>query len=146
MRPEHAPVPAVFVDTGAWIGVLHPRDSYHAPARTAYTRLLQARTRLVTTNLVVAETYAGLRRGAGAERALTFLDVMHTSAQIELVYATAELEHAARQILRQYRDHAFSYADAVSFAVMRAHHLSAAFAFDAHFRIAGFALFPAATA
>lgn len=130
----------VFVDTGGWIAVLHEGDSYHQRARPVYERLLRENVLLVTTNLVLAETYLALRRGAGAARALMFLDALHASPRIHLVFATSGHHAAARTILEQYQDQDFSYTDAVSFAVMKERSLRAALAFDTHFLVAGFEL------
>jgi predicted nucleic acid-binding protein len=55
---------------------------------------------------------------------------------------SAEHEAQAYAILRQYRDHAFSYVDATSFAFMYSAGITDAFAFDAHFRVAGFTRIP----
>jgi predicted nucleic acid-binding protein len=59
-----------------------------------------------------------------------------------MVYADAKLETLALEILRQYDDQDFSYADAVSFAVMRQRGVSEAFTFDHHFSILGFLTLP----
>ena len=58
------------------------------------------------------------------------------------VFSDHTLEEEAERILTRFFDQDFSFADAVSFAVMRQRNISAAFAFDRHFLTAGFELLP----
>jgi len=135
----------IFVDAGAWIALADADDQHHEQAAEVYPDLLRQYRRLVTTNLVVAEAYASIRRALTHQAAITFLDLVAQSPRIEKVYSSAALEADACTILRQHDDQPFSYADAVSFALMRERGLSEAFAFDKHFATAGFIRVPAAT-
>lgn len=132
----------VFVDTGAWVGLADRSDDLHEPGRAAYATILQPPIRLVTTNLVVAESYALIRRRIGYEAAMRFLQSLQTSPRLEKVLSDWALERDAEAILRRYTDQDFSYVDAVSFAVMRAQNITEVFGFDGHFRIMGFVLRP----
>lgn len=135
--------PELFVDTGAWVALADEGDGHHGAAAAVYPRFLASYARLVTTSLVVAETYTLLRAKLGHRAAVRFLDAVNASPRIERVLATKEIESAAEDILRQYEDQPFSYADAVSFAVMRHRRIREAFAFDRHFAAAGFVRVPA---
>jgi uncharacterized protein len=97
---------------------------------------------LVTTNLVVAETFTFLRYQLGTDAALEFLNRTDHTSRLEIVYADARLETAAKTLLNNFRDQSFSYTDAVSFAVMDRLELKDAFAFDKHFRVVGFNIRP----
>jgi predicted nucleic acid-binding protein len=132
----------LFVDTGAWLAVIDPKDQYHQPASTFYRQVLQAHRYLITTNLVVAETYVNLRRSLSHAAAIGFLDTIKQSSRIECVWSSPDLEDQARQILRKYDDQDFSYVDAVSFALMQEMEITEAFAFDRHFVTAGFVCVP----
>jgi predicted nucleic acid-binding protein len=132
----------LFVDTGAWLAVIDPRDQYHRPASTFYRQALQAHRHLITTNLIVAETYVNLRRSLSHAAAIGFLDTIEQSSRIECVWSSPGLEDQARQILRRYADQDFSYVDAVSFALMQEMEITEAFAFDRHFVTAGFVCVP----
>ncbi len=132
----------IFVDAGAWIAVADADDRHHVEAVQTYPRLFRDYQRVVTTNLVVAEAHVAIRRGLGPEAALKFLHGIGHSSRIEKVYSTAALEQAAEDILRRYADQDFSFADAVSFALMRQRGITHAFAFDKHFSTAGFVLVP----
>jgi predicted nucleic acid-binding protein len=130
----------LLVDTGAWVALADQDDKYHEKAAREYPDLLKRYRRLVTTNLVVAEAYIILRKALGHAAASTFLESIRSSPRIEKVQSTEELEIEAEDILRRYSDQAFSYTDAVSFALMRQRGIDAAFAFDKHFSIAGFSM------
>ena len=69
----------IFVDSGAWIAVTDVRDQYHREASEFYRRLLQRGRVMVTTNLVIAESYAAIRRSMGHGTAIRFLQSVHQS-------------------------------------------------------------------
>jgi len=135
---------AAFVDSGGWIAIFDPRDQHHRQATATYERLLTGGTHLVTTNLVLAESYANLRRHFDTARVLRFLDLVQGASRIEMAYSDETLEREAQRILRQYDDQDFSYVDAVSFAVMRERRITTALAFDLHFLVAVFQLLDSA--
>ena len=135
----------IFVDASAWIALADKDDNHHKAAAEVYPAILKKYRRLVTTNLVVAETHAALRGDLGYQVAMTFLEGVRTSPRIERVVSTQVLEQEAEQILRSYDDQDFSIADAVSFALMKARGIKDAFAFDKHFATAGFQRVPAST-
>ncbi|OIO88425.1 MAG: hypothetical protein AUK03_16240 [Anaerolineae bacterium CG2_30_64_16] len=132
----------VFVDAGAWIAVINQRDEYHAEAVAFHERLLREKRPLVTTNLVIAEAYAIIRRYSGYHPAIGFLDSIRQSSRLTRIYSDAVLEVEAEKTLRRYTDQDFSLADAVSFLIMQQHHITEAFAFDSHFATAGFVVVP----
>jgi len=132
----------VFVDTGAWVALAVEDDAYHREAAQVYPELLEGKGRLLTTNLVVAETYILLRRLAGHGAAISFLERIEASPRIQKVYSTPQLEAEALKILKRFSDQDFSFTDAVSFAVMQWEGIEEAFAFDHHFRVMGFRLIP----
>jgi predicted nucleic acid-binding protein len=134
----------VFVDADAWIAVINQRDEYHAEAAAFYERLLREKRPLVTTNLVIAEAYAMIRRYTGSQPAIGFLDSIRQSSRLTKVYSDAALEAEAEKTLRRYADQDFSLTDAVSFVVMQQRGITEAFAFDDHFATAGFVVVPGA--
>jgi len=128
----------VFIDTGAWLAVIDQKDQYHESAQGFYGQAIREGSQFVTTNLVIAETYTLTRRRLGYRTAIQFLDLIEASHRLVRVRSTEELEANATETLRSYEDQDFSYVDAVSFAVMGAHQLQIAFAFDHHFDVMGF--------
>ena len=127
-----------FVDTSAWYPLVVAKHPDHARISAALRALIRNHRRLVTTNLVVAETHTLLLRRVGRTTALTFLQTVGESPNV-VVRSSRELEAAAeRDWLTRYDDQDFSFADAVSFAVMTERGIRDALTLDHHFVVAGF--------
>ncbi len=132
----------VFVDTGAWFAVQAIDDSHHEVSHRTLSSLVHAATVLVTSNLVVGETYTLLRLSKGYHEAKRFLDTLQQSTKLERLFISEAIERGAYEILHRFADHPFSFVDATSFALMRQQRIRYAFAFDSHFRTAGFTRIP----
>ncbi len=134
----------VFLDTSAWFAALSEREEHHAPAAAYYRRVIaERRVSLLTTNLVLTEMYALLRRRQGPRAAIGFLDRVHEDPLHEVVWVTRELERrAVDRWLRPFSDHRFSLTDAVGFELMRERGVTTAFTTDGHFTVAGFEVVP----
>ena len=133
----------IFVDTSAW----YPAVTRSHPDHTAVARALRDRvragTRVVTTNLVVAETHALLLRRVGRDQAMAFIAGIGNAPNL-VVTSTRDLERAAQlDWLERFDDQAFSLTDAVSFAVMAERGITEALTLDRHFRTAGYRTIPA---
>ena len=75
--------------------------------------------------------------------AITFLEAVRKVPNV-VVTSTEELEQQAlKDWLMPFEDQDFSFADAVSFAVMQERGIRRAVTFDAHFATAGFEMIPA---
>jgi predicted nucleic acid-binding protein len=122
-----------FVDTGAWYAIADSSDRHHEEASRFYLEQAEAG-RLVTTVLVVAETWALLASHLGRDAALTFWATLRQARFPVLIPDRADLE-AAWHIAQGFPDQSFSLVDCVSFAIMERAGLDEAFAFDAHFLI-----------
>ena len=131
----------IFIDASAWVAVAVKTDNHHQAATQIYPQILTNYSRLVSTSLVIAEAYALIRNKIGHAAGQQFLASM-SSQRLERTYSDETLEKHALEILRRYDDHAFSYADAVSFALMRERKIRAAFTFDKHFEVMGFKCVP----
>lgn len=133
----------LFVDASAWYPLLVRSVARHDAVTAALRAAVRRGARLVTTNLVVAETHSLLLRRTSHETALAFARGM-TEPQTLVVRSSADLERAAiTDWLERYDDHDFSFADAVSFAVMAERGISEALTLDRHFGAAGFRMLPA---
>jgi predicted nucleic acid-binding protein len=128
----------VFVDTSAWIALADKDDAYHKKAASLYPSLLKNYKSLITSNLIIAETYVLILNELGYDAALRFIEGVRTSPRILKVYSTGEIEAGAEEILTKFTDQDFSYTDAVSFVIMKRQKVRKAFCFDKHFLIAGF--------
>lgn len=134
----------IFVDTSAWIMLLNKDEERHLEAVDIYLNKLQGFV-LVISNLVLGETYTWLRKKAGFKSSIDFLVSIKekkSPGKFELIYSTPDIEEEAFQILKKYSDQDFSYADAVTFAIMRKERIKEAFAYDNHFNTAGFNTIP----
>jgi predicted nucleic acid-binding protein len=127
-----------FVDTSAWYPLLVTSHPDHARLAATLRILISAHRRVVTTNLVVAETHVLLMRRVGRPTALRFARTVDEPPNV-VVRSTRELEGAATtQWLARYADQDFSFADAVSFAVMTERRIRDVLSLDHHFAVAGF--------
>lgn len=132
----------VLVDTGAWLAISITSDAHHRAASDAFQRFLSESRPLITTNLIISESYTLIHRAGDHARATAFLQSLRTTSRVRIVYSDQELEWHAAQILVQYAGQRFSYVDAVSFALMRGRRITHAFAFDRHFLTSGFVTIP----
>ena len=132
----------LFVDTSGWFPLVEPLDGSHESTAAELRAQLESGARVVTTNLVIAETHALLLRRSHRAAALAFLREVRRSPNI-VVTSDAELEERAqRDWLERFADHRFSLTDAVSFAVMSERGIQNALTTDHHFTIAGFLRVP----
>ena len=96
---------------------------------------------VLTTNLVVAETWTLLRRKDSHRTAVGYIDrvdVLVSAAKLVVHAVTAEDESKAWRWLRRHDEREYSFVDAASFEVMRARRLREVLAFDNDFAAAGF--------
>jgi uncharacterized protein len=132
-----------FLDTSGWFAALSPKEAKHRAAHMAYRSWIESDTRLVTTNLVVAEMQILLSRFRGADEGLRFIDSLYQDPTHEVVFVNRDLERAAiDRWLRRYRDQRLSLADAVSFEIMRERRIRQVLALHEHFELAGFERVP----
>ena len=132
----------VFVDTSAWFAIQVTDDACHKAARLVLPAVVNACRSLVTSNLIVGETYTLLRLSRGYRAAKRFLDTLTQSGKLERLFISEHLERQAYETLHRYADHPFSFVDATSFALMRQQRIQHAFTFDSHFATAGFLRIP----
>ena len=136
------PTEDIFVDTSAWVALADRDDNHHKSAASVYLSLLKTYKKLITSNLIVAETYILTLKELGHDAAFNFLERLKASPRILMIYSNEQIETEAREILAKYADQDFSYTDAVSFAIMKRQKIKKAFCFDKHFMIAGFVSIP----
>lgn len=124
-----------FVDTSFWIGLQVARDAHHQAARAFWLDTSHA---LITANYVLGETWTFLRRRAGHQHGLVFLERVAGSQRVTVVCVDEETEREAWTWLRRHDERVCSFVDATSFALMRRRGLLEALAFDGDFSAAGF--------
>ena len=132
----------IFVDTSAWYALVDTGETVRSQVASALREAIEDRYRIVTTNLIVAETHALLLRRFNRDVALAFLREIRSEPNV-VVESTREIEeHARRDWLERYDDQDFSLTDAVSFAVMSERRIAGALTLDDHFAVAGFEVEP----
>jgi uncharacterized protein len=126
----------IFVDTSFWVALRNKKDQHHQEA----IELLQARGNdsLVTTNHVRGESWTYLRRKAGHQSAVDFLDALEQSPRITVTLVSPELEASAIKWLRRHDEREYSFVDGTSFSFMKQQRIAEALAFDNDFSAAGF--------
>lgn len=126
----------IFVDTSFWVALRMRRDRNHEQA--ADLMRVNAATSLVTTTLVVGETWTFLNRRVGHSAAVDFLDRVESAPRLDIARLAADQEIEAFAFLRRRDEREYSYVDATSFALMRALRITRVLAFDGDFTAAGF--------
>ena len=132
----------VFVDSSVYLALLDADDEHHRHATRILNQLAHERYRQFTTNVLLIESHALILSVLGRTQAAQFLNDMHESHTV-VVRVRAADEDRAKQILFQYTDKDFSFADAISFAVMERLAIRLAFTFDRDFAQYGFTVLTA---
>jgi predicted nucleic acid-binding protein len=129
-----------FADTRWWVAWAAVRDQRHDQA-LAMLRHVGATEQIVTTDLVVGETWTFLARTAGHASAVAFIDRIDdlmSRSKVVVHSVTAEQARAAWVWLRKHDERVYSYVDATSFRVMHDRRVREALAFESDFAAAGF--------
>ncbi|MGD0898763.1 MAG: PIN domain-containing protein [Thermoguttaceae bacterium] len=132
----------IYADTGPLVARFLARDQFHEPARDAWRRLACSSERLLTSNLVLAETVNFLIPRAGPRFAADCGRRLLESPSLEILHAEREDEAQALLLMAKYADQAVSFTDCVSFVLMRKRRVRRALTFDQHFAAAGFQIWP----
>lgn len=131
-----------FVDTGAWLALLHARDQHHARALAHWRQLVKGRTPLLTSSLVLAETTTLLARRVGYAYAAAQGRAILGAPNIRTLRADAIDDSAGLDRMTKWADQGITFCDCVSFQLMERHRIQVVFGFDQHFTRAGFRLEP----
>jgi len=132
----------LFVDTSAWYVLALSSAPQHRTVSETLRHRIQRGARIVTTNLIVAETHALLLRRTSRKVALTFVREVRRAPNIVITSSAEYEESAVTEWLEKFDDQFFSFTDAVSFAVMSDRGVREALALDHHFAVAGFVVIP----
>jgi len=134
----------VFVDTSAWLALLVKKDINHRLVADHYKKLLDNKNPLITSSLVIGETFTLLRyrHNQSSQKPYFFLQFIEESPSIETVYSSPAIEKKGFSLLEKFQDHRFSFVDATSFALMDDLKIEAALTLDSHFSIMGFEVIP----
>ena len=128
----------IFADAGYWIALLSPRDQHHARATVAAAELGEAK--VVTTQMVLAETYNGLAKSGveGRRYVSEMLSGLESDPDIEIVPQTDAQFRAAAERYSDRLDQDWGLTDCASFLLMEERGITEALAHDRDFEQAGF--------
>lgn len=124
-----------FVDTSFWVALRFRRDQRHPAARALWEAGPGA---VVTTTLVLGETWTFLVRKTSHRHAAQFYDAVTTMPSLVVRSVDEEAVADAWRWLRRHDERPYSFVDGTSFALMRRLRLREALAFDGDFTAAGF--------
>lgn len=122
----------VLLDASFWISLRDEKEPEYKKAQIITRQLFSERVQLVITPLILAETHAYYSRSP--HRARQILDDFENNPVMHCEPLLPADQQEAIGLLRQHRDKAYSFCDAVSFALMRRLGIRHAATFDAHFR------------
>lgn len=128
----------VFVDTSGFYAFLDKTDPFHREAKELILRGREENWDLLTSSLVVQETWALIQARLGWDALEDWLCSLLPLCQV--VWVDERLYELGAARARQARERRLSLTDCVSFEVMLAHGCRAAIANDEHFRRNGFPL------
>lgn len=126
----------IFVDTSFLVAYTLTTDSRHADALALGGPF--SRGSLVTSTIVLGETWTTLRHRIGHARTRGWVDALWALEHVRVERIDPALEEQAWTWLRAHDERPYSFVDATSFALMRKLRISEALAFDGDFAAAGF--------
>ena len=132
MAVEH-----VFVDTWALLALTNRRDMHHALAKRVGAELAQQRRALVTSDFVLTEFPGFAARQPYRSTAISAVDKLKNSSEVEIVPATRELWNNGFELFCARPDKSWSLVDCTSIWICQQRVVSQVFTHDNHFAQAG---------
>ncbi len=97
---------------------------------------------LYTSNYILDETLTLLKDRCGSEVAISFRRDLEASPTVRVLWVEKDNEAQAWKIFQARKDKGYSFTDCTCFALMEAHAIKNAFAYDKHLRQHGFNMLP----
>jgi hypothetical protein len=135
----------VFVDSSALKAYYDRGDGYHVRASELMRRIAAKETDItgfVTTDYVLDEAITLTRFAHSHAKAVELAEATMASRFVRVVFCDEELFSEGLHLFKERSDKEWSITDCVSFETMKRHSIGTAFAFDKHFKQAGFAMVP----
>lgn len=132
----------IFIDTGAFIARFVAKDQHRHQALQAWEDLVKSNIPYITSNFILDETITLLARRTTYQFAAETARNLYDSKILRVLRPNLTEELTALDFLEKYADQEVNFTDCVSFALMRANRIQRVFAFDRHFKLAGFQVFP----
>jgi predicted nucleic acid-binding protein len=131
----------VFADTSGWGEYYIRSQSFNALAGKLVRQWQAKRTRVITTNYVLAELVSLLTSPLRVPRShrARITDAIRSAPWVDIVHIDPALDAEAWTLLKRRPDKDWSLVDCVSFTVMTRRGITDALTTDHHFEQAGFA-------
>lgn len=124
-----------FVDSSAFIALNSTKDRNHG--RASQTAASLTGCELIVSEFVISETYTFMRYRMGFHIANRWIRLVSDRNYFTLAETTQSVREKTRDILEVYADHAISYCDAMSVAIMKERNIPYIFSYDQDFIILG---------
>ena len=131
-------MPAIFVDSAAWIALLNTSDELHLQAQQVLAELRHQGVPLLTTDFVLLEVADALSAPAFRGHTVQFVDSLRKQQVVRILPASESLLNSGWTLYSNRPDKEWSLTDCISFVTMTAEGISDAFTSDHHFEQAGF--------
>lgn len=130
----------IYVDTSAFLALVHLDDPNHEQALQIWKKLIQDEQQLIANNYVLVESIALIQRRIG----LRAVSILHNDILpfVEIDWLDEELHNAIVKTVLKTNRRQISLVDSSSFDTMRRYEVQTAFAFDSHFPDQGFEVIP----
>jgi len=130
----------IFVDTSAFLALVHLDDPNHDQAMQTWKKLIEDEQQLISNNYVLVESIALIQRRLG----LRAVSILHNDILpfVEIDWLVEELHNSIVKAVIKTNRRQISLVDSSSFDTMRRYEVQTAFAFDSHFPDQGFEVIP----
>ena len=132
----------LFWDTSAFFALLNSDDPAHRAVREVVAQAVAEQRRNVTSDWVVGGCCTLLIARRRPHLVTRFLDYTENAQALSVVPSDELLMEQTKVFLRQHLDHAYSFVDCASFAIMEQRRITDAVTTDRHFTEAGFLPLP----
>jgi uncharacterized protein len=130
----------IYVDTSAFLAVVHANDDQHERAFKTWTDLIENNERLMCNNYVLVESIALVQHRVG----MGALAILHNEIipYMEVEWLDESLHNSIVEFALTTNRRQLSLVDLASFDTMRRYNINTTFTFDNHFREQGFEVIP----
>lgn len=128
----------VFVDTSWFKAFADPEDDFHHRAKIQFEKMRQSKTKLITTNYVLDESFTLIRVRIHLQSAMDFRKLLIDMREMLKIVRVFSQDDAKAWEWFPKNWSKLSFTDCTSFAVMQRLDLKDVATFDDHFSRAGF--------
>ena len=140
------PVKRVFLDTNGWLALLNEDEPLHREADEQFRQLGRARSEVILTDWIVAETGNCVARSTLRSEFVEAVRRFSANPSFRIISVSEQLREKALDLYAARPDKTWGLVDCASFVVMSEEGIIDAFTTDRHFEQTGFTCLLSATA